>query len=540
MMKRKDSSTIKIKLIPYILFPMMIGIFTGVLIFLFKIGASAVMRDSERIYAFVRQDPRYLPLLILGAAVLGLLSALILTVAKECRGGGIPTAVASIRGLIPMKWVQSIFALCASALITYFVGVPLGNEGPSVQMGAAVGKGNSRLLKKNRPAWERYFMTGGACAGFAIATGAPLSGILFALEEAHRRFSTTLFSVASVAVLFGTVTYRYLAFFFHVDVRFMDLVISDVLPMRYLWAAITVGAACGVCSLLVTKFYRALKEFSKTRAGKMPFIVKFVIIFTVTALLGFFSMNFIGTGHSLIEELLHGKVVWYAVILVFIVRTILTVIANHEGVSGGVFVPTLAFGAMAASLVSDALIALKLIDERYYVIFVVVGMASFLAASSRTPITAIAFAFEALCGAGNIIPVIFGVVVSYIIAEISGDESFADTVIETRTERAHKGKSAVVVDSHWKVRKGAFVDGKEIRDVLWPPTCTVLSIDRKRSHFQHHGLHEIREGDVIHIHYQTYDPEETKQLLVAIFGNQPEDKHARTHVGNDDHIVPSD
>ena len=242
MMKRKDSSTIKIKLIPYILFPMMIGIFTGVLIFLFKIGASAVMRDSERIYAFVRQDPRYLPLLILGAAVLGLLSALILTVAKECRGGGIPTAVASIRGLIPMKWVQSIFALCASALITYFVGVPLGNEGPSVQMGAAVGKGNSRLLKKNRPAWERYFMTGGACAGFAIATGAPLSGILFALEEAHRRFSTTLFSVASVAVLFGTVTYRYLAFFFHVDVRFMDLVISDVLPMRYLWAAITVGA----------------------------------------------------------------------------------------------------------------------------------------------------------------------------------------------------------------------------------------------------------------------------------------------------------
>ena len=52
MMKRKDSSTIKIKLIPYILFPMMIGIFTGVLIFLFKIGASAVMRDSERIYAW--------------------------------------------------------------------------------------------------------------------------------------------------------------------------------------------------------------------------------------------------------------------------------------------------------------------------------------------------------------------------------------------------------------------------------------------------------------------------------------------------------
>ena len=132
-----------------------------------------------------------------------------------------------------MKWIQSIFALYISALITFLVGVPLGNEGPSVQMGAAVGKGNSRLLKKNRLAWERYFMTGGACAGFAIVTGAPLSGIMFALEEAHRRFSVALFSVASFSVLFGTVTYRYLAFFFHTDIKFLDLTISETLPMKY-------------------------------------------------------------------------------------------------------------------------------------------------------------------------------------------------------------------------------------------------------------------------------------------------------------------
>ncbi len=539
-MKLKDSSTIKTKLIPYILFPMLIGILTGVLIFLFKISASFVMSWSMKIYTIVRQNPQYLPFLIIGAAVLGIISALILTVAKECRGGGIPTAVASIRGLIPMKWVQGIFALCASALLTYLVGVPLGNEGPSVQMGAAVGKGSSRLSKKNNLAWERYFMTGGACAGFAIVTGAPLSGIMFALEEAHRRFSTTLFSVAAISVLFGTVTYRYLAFFFHVDISFLDLIIAEVLPMRYLWAAIIIGAACGVSSLLLTKFYRAFKEFSKTKAGKIPFITKLMIIFAVTAVLGFFSTNFIGTGHLLIEDILHGKIVWYTVLLAFFVRAVLTVYANHEGVSGGIFVPTLAFGAMIASLVSDALIALHLVDRQYYVILIIVGMASFLSATSRTPITAIAFSAEALCGAGNIIPVVFGVVVSYIIAEISGATSFADTVIESRAEAAHHKKTAVIVDSHWKVRKGSFVDGMEIRDILWPPTCTVLSIDRKYSHSLHHSLHELQEGDLIHLHYQTYNPEETREMLIAILGKQPDDKYARTHPGNDDHIVPSD
>ena len=539
-MKSKDSAEMKTKLIPYILFPMLIGVLTGILIFLFKIGASSVMHWSERIYTFARQNPRYLPLLIVGATVLGIVSALILTFAKECRGGGIPTAVASIRGLIPMKWGQGIFALYASALLTYLVGVPLGNEGPSVQMGAAVGKGSSKLSGKNKLAWERYFMTGGACSGFAIVTGAPLSGIMFALEEAHRRFSTTLFAVASVSVLFGTVTYRYLAFFFRVDIAFLDLDISEVLPMKYLWSAILIGALCGICSLLLTKSYRIARKISETKAGKIPFIVKFMLIFAVTAILGFFSANFIGTGHSLIEEILHGEIVWYTVLLIFFVRAVLTVYANHEGVSGGVFVPTLAFGAMIASIVAKMLISLKLVDSQYYVILIIVGMASFLSASSRTPITAIAFSAEALCGAGNIIPVVFGVVISYIIAEVSGDTSFTDTVIEYRTEAAHRGKTPVVVNSHLRVRKGSFADGMEIRDILWPPTCAVLSVDRKSSRFFHRSLYEIRGGDLIHLHYQTYDPEQTKEMLIAILGNQPDDKYAHTHPGDDDHIIPSD
>ena len=99
------------KLIPYILFPMVVGILSGVLIFLFKVASADVMRRSEQIYAFVRQNPAYVPLLIPGAAAIGAVSALILKYAKECRGGGIPTAVASIRGLIPLKWVQGITVL---------------------------------------------------------------------------------------------------------------------------------------------------------------------------------------------------------------------------------------------------------------------------------------------------------------------------------------------------------------------------------------------------------------------------------------------
>ena len=536
----KKTTEIKIKLIPYILFPIMIGILSGLVIFLFKLASSAVMHYSERIYSLVRQNPIYLPLLILGAAVIGGIAALVLKHAKECRGGGIPTAVASIRGLIPLKWVQGIFVLFFSALLTFFAGVPLGNEGPSVQMGAEVGEGSSRLSGKNKMAWKRYLMTGGACSGFAIATGAPLSGIMFALEEAHRRFSTTLLTVASISVLAGTVTQKALSAIFDADTTAFDLTISEVLPLRSLWAALIIGAVCGGAALLFTRFYRLVKKTSKAKLGKVPFSAKLIVIFAVTAVLGFFSANFIGTGHSLIEAILHGKTVWYAILLAFFVRAILMISASNEGVSGGIFVPSLTFGAMIASLLADAFIALRLIDGQYYTILIVVGMASFLSASSRTPITAITFAAEALCIASNILPVIGGVVVSYIVAEVSGKTSFAETVIEAHAEAAHRGKEPVIVSSHLTVQAGAFADGMEIRDILWPPTCAVLSIDKKLSHTLHHSAYEVREGDVVHLHYQTYDPEMTMEMLTAILGDQPENQRIRTHSGSDDHLVPAD
>ena len=536
----KKTTEIKIKLIPYILFPMTIGVLSGLVIFLFKIAAAAVMHCSERIYDLVRQNPIYLPLLVLGAAAIGAVAALVLKFAKECRGGGIPTAIASIRGLIPIKWVQGIFVLFFSALLTFFAGVPLGNEGPSVQMGAAVGEGSSRLSGKNKLAWKRYLMTGGACSGFAIATGATLSGIMFALEEAHRRFSTTVFTVASISVLTGVVTQKALSRIFDVDITAFDLTITEVLPLRSLWAALIIGAVCGGASILFTHLYRAVKNTSKNKLGKVPFAAKLIMIFAVTAVLGFFSANFIGTGHSLIEAILHGKTAWYAILLAFFVRAILMIAASNEGVSGGIFVPSLAFGAMIASLISDALIALGLIDGQYYTILIVVGMASFLSSSSRTPITAITFAAEALCVATNILPVVCGVVASYIVAEISGKISFADTVIEAHAEAAHRGKSTVIISSHLVVQEGSFADGMEIRDILWPPTCAVLSIDKKLSHTLHHSPHEVREGDMLHLHYQTYDPEKTMEMLTAILGEQPKNQKITTSSGSDDHVVPAD
>ncbi len=526
-------------ILAYLLFPSVVGVLTGILVFLFKIASSYVMQWSKYGYALVRSAPAYLPLLLLSAAAIGICSALLLYRAKECRGGGIPTAVASIRGLIPMKWLQGIFAVFGSALLTYLAGVPLGNEGPSVQMGAAVGKGSSGLFGKKNRAWERYYMTGGACSGFAIATGAPLSGMIFALEEAHRRFSPTIFLLSSVSVLTGTVTQKLLSALFGVDTTFFDLTIREILPFRHLWVAVLIGIVCGLCALLFTRMYRFVQIGKTGLLGRIPFALKIVLIFVFTALFGFLCEDFIGSGHSLIEKILERHALWYVLLLALVVRALLMIFSNHEGITGGVFVPTLTFGAIISAVLSELLIAVGVIDDQYYAILIAVGMASFLSASARTPLTALVFSAEVLCATGNLLPVALGVVLSYMTAELWGKHSFTDTVIENRTERTHRGKTPIVVDSHMTVQPNAFALGLTLQDILWPPTCVVLSVEKSKAHSTE-GVTKIAEGDVFHLHYQTYDPQDTLELLAQILGEQPEDKTARIHKGSDDHVIPMD
>ena len=524
-------------IVPGLLFSAGIGAVTGALIFLFKVVSSALIHRSEEIYAQVRENPETLWMLLGGALVLGLAAGLILKMAKDCRGGGIPTAVASIRGLVPLRWLQSIFVLFVSSMFTYLGGVPLGNEGPSVQMGTAVGKGATEVVGKNNRRWERYTMTGGASAGFAAATGAPLTGVLFALEEAHRRFTPMLFMVAAVSVTAASITQAWLSYLFSVDTTFFDFVIHDPMPARYLWATALIGLLCGLFALVLTWFYRRTRTISSKRLGKVPFLVKITVLFVAVAVLGFFRAEFVGSGHSLIESLVEGPMVWYVLLAALLVRAILLVCANGEGVSGGVFVPTLALGAILAALVANVLTAINAVDPAYNAVLIAVGMTAFLAASSRTPVTALAFAAEALCGVNNMIALGIGVTVAYLTVELSGTVAFTDTVIESKAEAVHEGKIPVIVDTHMTVRPDSFAVGKEIRDILWPPTCAVLSVDKSHTHGQHHFTC-VEAGDVLHLHYQTYAPEATLQTLTYILGEQPQDPEARTHLGSEDHCVP--
>jgi H+/Cl- antiporter ClcA len=423
-------------------------------------------------------------------------------------------------------------------MLTYVSGVPLGTEGPSVQMGTSIGKGTTEILARKNRAWERYIMTGGASAGFAVATSAPLTGIIFALEEVHRRFSPTVFMAAAVSVLSAMTTQSALSSATGINVDLFSFTITKTLPLKHLWATVVIGIICGICGLLFTKFYKFVRTFREKNLKRINYYLKVVIIFITVAAVGFFSDDLIGSGHALTEKIFHGEFIWYLLILAFIIRAVLMIFANTEGVTGGTFLPILTFGAIVGGLIGKIMISAGLIEDEYFQILVTVGMATFLAVTTRTPITAIAFAAEALCGVYNIIPVAIGVIIGYVIIEASGIKSFTDAIMEAKIEKENEGKRAFVVDTHMRVEDGAFAIGKEIRDILWPPTCTVLSVDR------HNTLYPtvssgLAVGDLLHLHYKTYDIERSLTELEYILGEQKErDNNEKMHDAGIMHIVP--
>ena len=508
-------------LFPCIALSCLTGVLTGAMIFLFKIAIKYVQRASEFIYGTVRSNPSFLPLLLLGAIAIGLVSFVLIKFFPIIRGSGIPNSLAILRGFIPFKWVRSLFGIFASTLLTFLVGVPLGNEGPAVQMGSSIGKGSVNLLGKGNKAWERYTMTGGACGGFAAATGAPLTGIIFAIEEAHRRFSPIIFMAASTATLAATMTMTGLCKLFpalEISPKLFDVPASAALPLKHFWLAIAIGLTVGAISIAFTKLYKLFNGLMNQTLKKIPLIVKVITIFALVALIGFFLDGALGSGHAIIDAIFESHApIWYTLIALLLIRALLLLISTNTGITGGTLIPLITFGAILGSLISSLVVTTGILPAQYSGAIVLISLSSFLAASSRTPLTAIILAVEIFSGFDNIIMIAIGVAFAYLTIEFSNAVSFNDLISEQKIHETHRGKELITVNATFEVKDNAFVIGKEIRDILWPPYCAVISVKKYVI-----GSSILAKGDILQIRYQTYDPQESFEIMEALLGKQDE------------------
>ncbi|MFB0921513.1 MAG: chloride channel protein, partial [Oscillospiraceae bacterium] len=136
---------------------------------------------------------------VIAAIFVGLIISVIVKWEPMAAGSGIPQVEGQLLFGLKMKWFSIITVRYVAGLLTSFFGVSLGREGPSIQIGASGSQFIAKKISKNKLE-ENYLITGGAAAGLSAAFNAPLSGIVFALEEVHRSFSRIIKTISKGVV----------------------------------------------------------------------------------------------------------------------------------------------------------------------------------------------------------------------------------------------------------------------------------------------------------------------------------------------------
>ncbi len=529
-MKRTDyKSYFKNVIVPVFVYGAFTGLLVGTVVYFFKWMAEHLTDWSKDIYHYAQTHPWIAVAVVAGAAVLAVVAYFLQKWAPETMGGGIPRAEGVLRGLLTFRWLRTGIAVIVNSWISFFAGLPLGSEGPSVLLGTAIGGGTCKLPLSHN-SWDRYIMTGGACAGFAVATSAPVTGILFALEEAHKRFTPMIFLMAMSSVLFGVTASNLwtLALGEH-SIPLFAVEFTAAFELKDIWVPLLLGIAVGGLAIGYNHLVFWIGKFYDTKLKKVPQWVRLIIVFVLTAAIGLLAFgNFDGTdalfgGGGLIVRLADSaNFSWKIIFALLAIRFFMIAFSTGSGATGGVFIPMLSIGALLGALLGNAFVAMGM-DGALFPTVVMLTMSAFMGATTRAPLTALVFMVESTWSFSNLFYVAITVFISYFLCEIFKVEPLYDVLLERMIHKQNKDKEPVILRLVYTVQSGAFAVGKAVRDVLWPANTKVSEIvagDVAR--MDDDGERKMHVGDTLSIITQTFNEAATCSELQEILGKQPD------------------
>ena len=279
--------------LPAFVFGSITGIFTALIIAVYKFLAKHVIHFSENTYHYVSGHLIWLLAIVPIFVIVALFFCVVYKKNPDLKGGGIPSSIGILRGLITFKWLRNLIGTFVLSMMSFLLGIPLGNEGPAVMMGTAMGDASNTFTNKKHRVWNRYLMTGGACAGFSSATGAPISGILFAIEEAHQRVSPMIILVSTIAVLFSRLTTEIVAPLLDISISLFPNLSLLSMPVKQIWIPLVVGIGMGFFAVIFLKFFTLINTLINKKFTNVKSIYKFTFIMLATLGAGLVSFRFI-------------------------------------------------------------------------------------------------------------------------------------------------------------------------------------------------------------------------------------------------------
>ncbi len=340
---------------------------------------------------------------------------LVIRFAPEASGSGIPHLKAVLLGHRRFRWFRVLIIKFFSMVIGNAGGMVLGREGPSVQMGGAIGQGLATHWPGKGKLDFAMLVAAGGGAGLAAAFNAPLAGLTFVLEELERRCASLEFFAAAIACLTVDMVYRSILGqnpIFH-------FVFQGAPPLILLAAFLPLGVLAAILGSLFTRTLLCGQKL--TSFSFWPKLLCWGILAAALTVVAWYEPELLGGGQNFVNDLLIGKQLSLQTVgLFFLIRFVLTMGSASSGVAGGIFMPILVLGALlgwAVGLVIQLIFPELNVDTG---MFAVVGMAAYFSGVVQAPLTGIVLIIEMTQNYALIMPLFLACFTALIIADWFG------------------------------------------------------------------------------------------------------------------------
>jgi len=388
----------------FLVLTLLIGAIVGMVVVAFILLTE---RFGARLYPAGGAAWRRLVVPVAGSAVMGYL---LYRFFPDARGSGVPQTKAALYargGRISLGTVFGKF-FCTSA--TLASGIPLGREGPAVQVGAGIASVLGRKLGL-RPEKVKALIPVGAAAAVAAAFNTPLAAVLFALEEVVGDMHAP---VLGSVVLASATSWAMLRLLLGNDPLFQVPQYQLVHPGEFGIYAV-LGVAGGFVSVAFTKLLLWMRarflRFPKKTVWFQP-----VAGGVAVGIMGWFVPQLLGVGYKHVGEALNGNMALKVMILLLVLKFFAVVTSYASGNAGGIFGPSLFLGAMLGGIVGN-------VANHFFPNYVgtpgayaLVGMGTAFAGIVRAPMTSVVMIFEITRDYAVIVPLMISNLVSFFIS----------------------------------------------------------------------------------------------------------------------------
>ncbi|MES0026351.1 MULTISPECIES: chloride channel protein [unclassified Mesorhizobium] len=327
---------------------------------------------------------------VIGALIIGLMARY---GSEKIRGHGIPEAIEAI--LLGRSRLDAKVAILKplSSAISIGSGGPFGAEGPIIMTGGAIGSLIAQMLPVSDNE-RKTLLVAGAAAGMTTVFGTPIAAIMLAVELLLFEWTPRSFIPVAVAAIIAEVERTML----HLPGPIFPFQGSMEASFTGLGGWVLIGICAGLLSGLLTQMVYACEDaFQKLPIHWMwwPMIGGLVV-----GIGGLIEPQALGVGYDNIADMLDGRLIATAALVLLVVKAIIWSVALGSGTSGGVLAPLLIMGGAMGAVLAGIL------PEATPGFWPLLAMAATMGGTMRAPLTATFFAVELTGNTHVLVPLI--------------------------------------------------------------------------------------------------------------------------------------